>query len=61
PPATNEEDDDSDDSSDLETPPPKSSVDRTTGSTNEAENLPGKKIQAQEPAKAEEAGTSVGD
>ncbi len=58
--ATNDEHDDSEDS-DSETPPPKSPTAKTTASTNEAENLPGKKIQAQEAAKAEEAGTSVGD
>ena len=60
PPATNEANEDSEDSN-SDSSPPKPSAAKTTASTNEAENLPGKKIQAQEPAKAEEAGTSVGD
>ncbi|KAI4269870.1 MAG: hypothetical protein LQ337_007028 [Flavoplaca oasis] len=61
PPPTNNANDDIEDSSDSDSPPPQSSNAKPPASTNEAENLPGKKIQAQEPAKAEEAGTSVGD
>ncbi|KAL8878939.1 MAG: hypothetical protein Q9192_008341 [Flavoplaca navasiana] len=60
-PPINDENDDSKDSSDSDSSPPKSATAKTTASTNEAENLPGKEIQAQEPAKAEAAGTSVGD
>ncbi|KAL9626653.1 MAG: hypothetical protein Q9204_007137 [Flavoplaca sp. TL-2023a] len=60
PSSTNDENDDSEDLK-SNSPPPKSPTAKTTASTNEAENLPGKKIQAQEAAKAEEAGTSVGD
>ena len=59
-PPTNDANKDSEDPN-SDSPPPKPSAAKTTASTNEAENLPGKKIQAQEPAKAEEAGTSVGD